>query len=113
MFKATTLHFLHDANETQLRAVLYKYVEQHPECLEDFVAELIVPLDDQVRNFPYSGGGCRLTNKQFRSLRSISEGGNKVMAIKEHRGITQFGLKESKDWVEEHFFNNPHIHVNI
>lgn len=39
--------------------------------------------------------------------------GQKIEAIKAHRSMTGYGLKDSKDWVEEYWINhNPRVNVN-
>jgi len=112
MFKATTLHFITDASPEQLRALLYLYVEHHPECLEDFVVEVAGDRDLK-KSFTAGGQTYALTHDQYQAIRQHCLNGNKLAGIKEHRMITNpglkdwctnAGLKESKDWIEDEFY---------
>jgi hypothetical protein len=115
--KANTLTFLFSAAEPQLRALLYKYIEDgHDSILDVYIEELqggkaepkvpgAIPLraPEGMLNYSFSGGKCYMTERTFKFLEDVARSGNKVQTIKEHRNITGFGLKESKDWVEHHF----------
>lgn len=79
------------------------------EGLEDggisiFWGETIFPTNPL--KFPFSLS-AKLPQGLTDQIRSFCQNSEKIKAIKEVRSFTGWGLRESKDWVDENFPTNP------